>query len=381
MTIALFSNYFNHHQAPLADELFKITGGGFHFIELSSIPPSRVELGYAVLHRQYIIRAWENSEEWSKAMHLARTVDVAIFGGSTKLLPFEKIRLKLNLLTFEYAERWFKKGWINIFSPHLLKSQYYYHTQFYNKPFYKLCASAYTANDLYILHSFKGKCYKWGYFTSLNSIDINTLLASKRKEKMRILWCARFLALKHPELAIKLAKVLKDRNYNFEMNMYGNGKMLEKSKLLAKSLGVLDVVNFMGIVPNAEILKQMREHHIFLFTSDRNEGWGAVVNEAMSNGCTVVGSNEIGSIPFLIKDGENGCIFQSCDLNSLAEKVEMLLQNPHICERYAKDAYRTISNVWSPVKAAENLIQLIKHIKNDKLPLVDEGPCSQAFLM
>lgn len=381
MTIAIFSNYFNHHQAPLSDELFTITGGNFHFVELSSIPSSRIELGYTVLNRQYIVRAWKSPEEWNNAITLAKTVDVAVFGGSIKLLPFEKIRLRLNLLTFEYAERWFKKGWINIFSPHLLKSQFYYHTKFYNKPFYKLCASAYTANDMHALHSFKGKCYKWGYFTAFTPKDIDALLASKRKDKIRILWCARFLKWKHPELAIELAKVLKDKGYDFELNMYGNGVMLDKCRQLAKSLGVSEIVNFMGAVPNDEILKCMRNHHIFLFTSDRNEGWGAVVNEAMSNGCTVVGSNEIGSIPFLINDGENGCIFQSCNLNSLAEKVEMLLQNPHICERYAEDAYRTISNVWSPVKAAENLIQLIEHIKNDKVFLVDEGPCSQALLI
>ncbi len=36
---------------------------------------------------------------------------------------------------------------------------------------------------------------------------------------------------------------------------------------------------------------------------------GAVANEAMANGCVVVGSHEIGSIPYLIQDLSNGlCI-------------------------------------------------------------------------
>ena len=54
-------------------------------------------------------------------------------------------------------------------------------------------------------------------------------------------------------------------------------------------------------MPNAKILQEMRKHEIFLFTSDRNEGWGAVSNESMSNGCMLVGSDGIGSIPFLVK--------------------------------------------------------------------------------
>lgn len=379
MTIALFSNYFNHHQVSLADELYQLTDGAFYFVELSAMPSFRKELGYTVLSRQYVIKSWENTTEFDKAIELAKTVDVAIFGGAKKMLPFERIRLKRNLLSLEYAERWFKRGWINIFSPNLLKSQFYYHTQFYNKPLYKLCAGAYTANDMYILHSFKDRCYKWGYFTTLTSLDIDTILSSKCETKMRILWCARFLDWKHPELPIQLAKVLKDKGYSFELNMYGTGDLLEKSQFLANKTGVSDVVKFMGSAPNAEILRQMREHHIFLFTSDRNEGWGAVANEAMSNGCTVVASNEIGSIPFLIKDGENGCIFKSCNLLSMVEKVELLLKNRSLCESYAHNAYNDICHYWSPAVAAKNLLQLISDLQKDGDSSIEKGPCSKAL--
>ena len=36
------------------------------------------------------------------------------------------------------------------------------------------------------------------------------------------------------------------------------------------------------------------------------EGWGAVVNEAMNSGCAVVADHMIGAAPWLIRQGENG---------------------------------------------------------------------------
>ena len=161
--------------------------------------------------------------------------------------------------------------------------------------------------------------------------------------------------------------------------MYGSGVELEKTKRLAKSLGVDDVVSFMGNMPNEEILKVMRQHDIFLFTSDQNEGWGAVANEAMSNGCAIVASDSIGSIPFLVKDGENGCVFKSCDLDSLCNKVEYLLDNDSKRQSIAKNAYYTMRDIWSPRNAAMNFLKLVDDLQNSKGISIEEGPCSKAF--
>jgi glycosyltransferase involved in cell wall biosynthesis len=45
---------------------------------------------------------------------------------------------------------------------------------------------------------------------------------------------------------------------------------------------------------------------VFIFTSDRNEGWGAVLNEAMGSGCAVVAADLIGSVPYLIEHKKMG---------------------------------------------------------------------------
>src|SRR5690606_2121710 len=76
-------------------------------------------------------------------------------------------------------------------------------------------------------------------------------------------------------------------------------------------------VIFTGGRRNSDVLKMMEQSNVFLFTSDRNEGWGAVLNEAMGAGCACVASQEIGSVPYLITNDINGLIFKSGSAVSL----------------------------------------------------------------
>lgn len=378
MQIVLYSVVLNQHQAPVADCLWELTQHNFVFVELTRSAENKGGIvDYS--NRPYLLRTWESKEYERKAMELAKTAGCCVFSG-IDALPFEKERMKLGLLSFEMGERWLKQGVRNIASPRLLKWLLAYHCGGWSKkPLYKLCCSAFCANDHKKLKSFDGKCYKWGYFTKVDeSFVVEASQNVSTSETLHpLMWCARFLRLKHPELPVKMAARLKAKGYKFVLDMYGSGVELEKTKVLAKDLGVEDVVYFKGNVPNDEILEAMRKHEIFLFTSDKNEGWGAVANEAMSNGCTIVASDAIGSVPFLVKEGENGCVFESCNLDSLCEKVEWLLDNDDKRRQLAVNAYHSMRDVWSPKNAAENFLKLVDDLQNGGETSIVDGPCSK----
>ena len=379
MELVFFSNYLNHHQVLLADELYDQSNYEYVFVATTDIPEFRRKLGYAdYSDRPYLLKAYEGDEKWEKAMQLSREADVALFGGGLAI-EFQKERLKENnKLSFEVSERWLKRGLLNLLSPRLLKNMWYYHTQWKNRPLYKLCSSAFTAGDQYKLHSFKGRCYKWGYFTRVPDINVDSI-CTQSQETVRLMWCARFIDWKHPELAIEVAARLKAKGVLFVLDMYGNGERLDLIKTLANKLGVDDYVNFCGSTTNDGILEAMQKHDIFLFTSDRQEGWGAVLNEAMCSGCAVVASNAIGSAPYLIKDGENGMVFLSEELDSLLEKVVFLIEHPDKRMQIAKNAYLTMRDLWSPKTAARNLLQLIDDLQHGRDTSIEEGPCSKAL--
>lgn len=380
MKIVTYSVVLNQHQAPIADELWENTNHQFAFVELTNIGDTKGGTeDYS--GRPYLIRAWESPEAQAKAMELARTAECCIFSG-VDALSYQKERMKFGLLSFDMGERWLKHGIKSLASPRLWKwLMAYYLNGWGNKPLYKLCCSAFCASDHHKLGTFQDKCFKWGYFTKVDcdfEVEAAKLDAST-SEIIPLMWCARFLKLKHPELPVKLAKRLKEDGYKFYVDMFGNGEELEPTRALIKALGVEDCVSLRGNLPNDKILEEMRHHSIFLFTSDRNEGWGAVLNESMSNGCAVVASNAIGSVPYLIKDGENGMMFNTENIESLYEKMVYLLKNPEERKNMAQRAYYTMREVWSPANAANNLITLIDDLQRERETSIVEGPCSKAI--
>ena len=98
----------------------------------------------------------------------------------------------------------------------------------------------------------------------------------------------------------------------------------------------------------------------------------------MSNGCAVVASNMIGAAPYLIKHGQNGYMFKSGNLNDLASKVEDLINNPERRCSFIRNAYDTLKNEWSPVKAVHRLLMLSDSLLSGIDLNIDEGPCSKA---
>lgn len=375
MKIIFISNAITPHQIPLCDELFALQDVSLKFIESVNVDKNTLPIGWRTsCKRDYVVSydsLLANSVQIVKEIIDA---DAVIFGsGNFKLL---KERLCANKLTFIYSERIYKNWRECIKYPyHFIKFRHLYgHT----KALYLLCASAFSANDYNSLGLFRNKAFKWGYFTKVeNSVEIYRQDVST-KEKVRILWCARFLLLKHPELAVLLAQRLKEAGYDFELNMIGNGDKFESIVRMIDKLEVADVVHLLGNMPNKEVCKQMREHDIFLFTSDQNEGWGAVSNEAMSNGCVLVGSERIGSVPYLISNNKNGMMFKSENLDSLFDKVKFLIVNPQKRLQMSRNGIDTMMNVWSPQNAAKSLTLLINDIMNNKSSVIKDGPCSKA---
>lgn len=372
MTIVFVSNFFNHHQKPVADELYKLTDGEYRFIETSEITEGRLKLGFPQYNVPYTLK-YKDDPVFSQ--QLIDEAEVVIAGGADAC-KYVRERINKKKLTFEYSERLFK-------SPkNYLKIPVYAYHAWKTKGAYMLSASAFTAGDYASFGMFRGKCFKWGYFPEVKYYpDIDKLIAAKSQyyqKVISILWAARLRDWKHPEAAIYLAKRLKDEGQPFQLNIIGRG---EKEKWLQKQIAqnhLDEFVHLLGSMPPEQVRLNMEKSDIFLFTSDRNEGWGAVLNESMNSACAVVASHAIGSVPFLIKNKENGLIFRSEDWKDLYSKVHWLISNPDSRCQIQKEAYKTITQVWSAENAARKLLILIDELKHNKHMSMVDGPCSIA---
>lgn len=376
--LCFFVNFLNIHQVHLMDEFYKLLDKEFVFVSTVPLKEKDLKGGADYSERPYCIHACETEEAHLKALKISVDADVCVFGACSEEYAINRARYAKEKLSFEMGERWLKRGLKNLFSSTLRKwySNYFYYYRHAN--FYKLCNSAFVKRDDSLMRAYKGRHYKWGYFINTNPSYIEYKENISNSENPTIMWCARFLDWKHPELPILLAKKLKNVGHEIRFDLYGTGTEYDKMVSLSEALSVNDIVRFRGSVPNEEIRHQMMLHDIFIFTSDRREGWGVVLNEAMSSYCAVVASDAIGAAPFLINEGVNGLMYKSNDLNSLYEKVMFLLDNPSVRISMAENAVNDMNNTWSPQKAAENFLVLIDNLKDGNDTSIMEGPCSKA---
>lgn len=375
MRIIFLSNYFNHHQSALSDALWEKTNGNFHFVETMGIPSGRKKLGYAAIQRDYLLN-WKAQRE--QVLAAIREADVMITGSAPERLVRE--RLRTGKLMFRYAERPLKNG-LELWKYPIRLVRWHWRNPLW-KPIYLLCASAYTAGDYAQFGMFRNRAYQWGYFPEAKHYeDVEALLAGK--EKNHILWCGRFLDWKHPDDALAVAKKLKEAGYTFQMEFIGCGELEKELHRLTKEWKLEDCVRFLGSMPPEAVREHMEKAGIYLFTSDRGEGWGAVLNESMNSGCAVVASHAIGSVPYLMEDGENGLVYESGNRDMLYEKIRFLLDHPEEQIRLGRNAYRTVTEEWCADTAADRLISLSQKILDGETypQICDHGPCRKAALI
>ena len=376
MKIAFFSNFLNHHQLPLCGALYVTDGVEFTFVACEKIPEDRIKMGYEDMNTKYpfVLRAYEDSEAAEK---VALEYDVVIFGACPT--SYLALRMKENKLSFRFCERSLKKGTWRRFIPRTRKKIYEGYTKYKRKKLYILGASSYAAPDLALCGFDKKKCFEWGYFPAVYKKDLEAVFANKRENKVpEILYAGRLLPLKHVIDTVKAVHNLKKQNIEAHFTIVGEGESAEEIKNYIEKFDLSDRVTMLPFTSPEGVREYMDRADIFVFGSNFYEGWGAVVNEAMNSACALVVSHAVGSAAYLIRSGENGYVYKFADVDELTEKLKALVTDRELRESFSREAYKTITELWTAEVAAERFIELCKAMERgeDYRSLYVSGPCS-----
>lgn len=378
MKVTFYSNFLTHHQLPFCMEMVLKYGNDFKFVATIKITEERLKLGFKNLDDKYdfVVKAYESKEEYDKALKLAVESDIVIMGSTSD--KYIEERLKQDKLTFRYRARVFSNGIMTIFDKEKMKLLYERHIKYRkNKNLYMLCANAYGANDFYKLGLYKNKIYKWGYFPETKEYNLEQLIKNKEKSKpINIVWVARFIKWKHPEKMIKLAKKLVKDGLEFKITMIGTGVMYEKIKEEIHKNNLENYVELTGAVESDKVRDYMEKANIFILTSGKQEGWGAVLNEAMNSACAVITDINVGAAPFLINDSENGLLYKNFE--ELYMYTKNLIEDNKLRKKLYENAYKTILETWNSKNATNNLINLFESIKDGQEYKIKDGPASKA---
>ena len=355
-SLVIASNFVDHYMLALSLELMKYFKD-FKFVASKQLADNYKQLGFSDLNdKEFVVKAYENKKY---AEEVIMNADIVITGSYAYENHINK-RLKRNKAVIYYSERLFKYNKVlNVASA--IRNIIRYR---YSKNSVLLCISAYAAEDYSKISLFKGRTYKWGYFPVVTRYeDIEKFINNKKKNS--ILWVGRLIKWKHPDYAIEVARRLKNDGYLFEMNIAGNGELEQKLKNMIDKYNLNDCVHMLGSMSPEKIRKHMEESEIYLFTSDKGEGWGVVLNEAMNSACACVASYSAGSTPFLAKDNVNVYVYKNDNLKELYEKVKKILDDSNK-KIIMQNAYESIVNEWSCEVAAKRLYNFCMSIIEEK---------------
>lgn len=166
---------------------------------------------------------------------------------------------------------------------------------------------------------------------------------------IKIVTVGRMVPLKNYPLAVKTAKLLKEKGFHFQWLLVGDGSDRQNVETLIREYGLHVYIYLMGMQPNPYPF--MAWSDIYVQTSSY-EGFGLTLAEARILNKPVV-STDFPVVYDQITDGENGLIAKMTP-ESLAEKILLLVNNHELRKNIIEKTKTEVNNTAKTESAKVN---------------------------
>ncbi len=161
---------------------------------------------------------------------------------------------------------------------------------------------------------------------------------------------------------LSAAKLLKNRGFDFELKIVGNGELKNFYQNQAKILGVSDITAFIDGVDDSKLVDFYNYCNVVVLPSTtKGEAFGLVLLEAMACGKPVIASNLPG-VRSVFKNGLHGFLTKPNDIEDLTEKISLILKNKTKAEKMGKDARKFVEEKYSWEKVGETLDRIYHYV-------------------
>lgn len=187
---------------------------------------------------------------------------------------------------------------------------------------------------------------------------------TRSKKTVQILFLSNLIESKGVYTLLKACHYLNEKGINFKCVYIGSEGDITANELQDRinDLELQDKVVYAGKKYDKDKHKAFLEADVFAFpTHYPNECFPLVILEAMQYSLPVISTPE-GGVPDMVENGENGFLIKQKDSKELAEKLELLIENPSLrhemgqaghkkyLERFTVEVYgNTIKNIIGDV--------------------------------
>jgi len=191
-------------------------------------------------------------------------------------------------------------------------------------------------------------------------VPIRTLKPSNESDKY-ILFLGFPWYLKGVDILIKAFKLISNEFPEYRLKIVGFCPDKTYFQKLAKGNNKIELCD---PVFYDEAIKLMSRCALFVLPS-RTEAMGRVLLEAMASKKPIIASN-VDGIPYYIKHGFNGLLFESENVGDLAEKIKIILNNPDYAKKLAENGYNYVHQYLSEERYIECFKKMIEKVLFDK---------------
>jgi glycosyltransferase involved in cell wall biosynthesis len=151
---------------------------------------------------------------------------------------------------------------------------------------------------------------------------------------------------------------------NWRFSHIGGGELLDSLQAEARDLGLDKRIEWLGALPQTQVLAQYREADLFVLPSkisddgDR-DGLPNVLMEAQSQGLACL-STRISGIPELIIHGETGWLVEQRNSVELATALQELIVQPELRARLAQAGFERVRSEFSMQAGIDKLMKRLE---------------------
>lgn len=210
----------------------------------------------------------------------------------------------------------------------------------------------------YFLRDLRKKYPNKKYFVFPTYSDLDIFLQEERVSFQKYISTVAVLSpIKNIETLIEAFAKLSSKFSNFQLVIAGDGSSREKLQATSYKLQVTDRVVFTGKVSPEAVKNIMKDCFVFVLPS-LSEGLPRVLLEAMALAKPVIASN-VGGIPEVVRNGENGFLIEQKDVSALTTKLEYLLNHPEAAKRMGEAGQSLVRKKFSNEQYIAKYIQMI----------------------
>lgn len=209
----------------------------------------------------------------------------------------------------------------------------------------------------------KERIYPFGYFRC--SADLAHLPEiSRRQGRTEIIFVGQLIKRKGLDILLEAIHPLLAEYSDLDLTVVGTGEDLLALQGLVRRLDIEDRIHFAGVLPAEQVQSRMSAARALVLPS-RWDGWGMVINEALSVGVPVIASDQCGASD-LIQNGVNGYVFRSEDREDLRNCLRRFLDEADFWSKQRSEVAMTGQSISAEV-ASSYMIECIKHMVRIRL--------------